>query len=128
MVELASVADPHTQSLSSGHRHRHWSAFAILRCGRFDLSILWPPYRNAWPRSEEPDSTSREESKHSSCSPLQGFDLGLSASFKAEPLVDDQGLMIQHQHPFERLAPAETQRLTVLSVENNPAERSHFGH
>jgi uncharacterized protein len=38
---------------------------------------------------------------------LRYVDLGLSAGFEADLLVDDQGLVIQYQHLFERLAPAE---------------------
>jgi uncharacterized protein len=38
---------------------------------------------------------------------LRYVDLGLSAGFEAELLVDDQGLVIQYQHLFERLAPAD---------------------
>ena len=38
---------------------------------------------------------------------LRYVDLGLSAGFEADLLVDDQGLVIQYEHLFERLAPAE---------------------
>jgi uncharacterized protein len=38
---------------------------------------------------------------------LRYVDLGLSAGFEADLLVDDQGLVIQYQHLFERLVPAE---------------------
>jgi hypothetical protein len=38
---------------------------------------------------------------------LRYVDLGLSTGFEADLLVDDQGLVIQYQHLFERLAPAE---------------------
>ena len=37
---------------------------------------------------------------------LRYVDLGLSIGFEADLLVDDQGLVIQYQHLFERLAPA----------------------
>jgi uncharacterized protein len=38
---------------------------------------------------------------------LRYVDLGLSIGFEADLLVDDQGLVIQYQHLFERLVPAE---------------------
>jgi uncharacterized protein len=38
---------------------------------------------------------------------LRCVDLGLSIGFEADLLVDDQSLVIQYQHLFERLAPTE---------------------
>jgi hypothetical protein len=38
---------------------------------------------------------------------LRYVDLGLSAGFEADLLVNGQGLVIQYHHLFERLAPAE---------------------
>jgi hypothetical protein len=37
---------------------------------------------------------------------LRYVDLGLSAGFEAELTVDDDGLVLQYQHLFERIAPA----------------------
>ena len=40
-------------------------------------------------------------------SPGNATSVGLSAGFEADLLVDDQGLVIQYQHLFERLAPGD---------------------